>query len=911
MFASLPSAVRSYLRLDAPPDVSALLDARDVARILNAFASPAEVFSLLTVMDVRRALVRAPARVHLLVRLLVAHLESLRDDAAFCPRPRQAESGRLPALGGAWGLGLQSSTFRQDAAGGGASVRDRHREALNCIRILTRILPVIMEGDHDATCIAQSEADAERPDPDSPPAALASTDFERSLFLSRLPAPATADLVLEPRGTREPLPVPEASQFVIDEDETEDGGGPASPGHAPSLPLTASGEGSEPPLIERLVTLVVDLLFYSGFTLPWTAELLALPDSVPVRESRVHYAIWEQGVGSSIELKGTSRTHEANRVETLRLLLVLFSKAIYVPATEQSTHKDAALSFAATLLDRSVALPLLCSLLNTGVKHAGDSHWLASLAGLPGGLVKDRLAGTPTPEETRSTLAGLCLQTLGVLLAWEPTPEDAEAGRPAADPQRPPLASNTSSASLQSNARGEQNVFRFYLSKLHRQADFVLLSTALLDAAAVRGSGSLNPLAHRAAPTLITGGGGPGGGSLAHAPEALLLLWRLLTHNARFRVFMLDDEVRTPLFLSCLLSHALTHKDSVAQQGLVRLCIFMLQDASATSSFALRICARGSAANCRIPNASRLGIVSGTAGQAGTAADALIQAAYAVMASTRGALSALYPPLVIALANTAPSWRGLTVASSARLASLLGSFSAPAFLLADEGNPRLLYFLLEALNAVLHRNAQANPNLMYALLRSRRDVERLSRFTLASGIADVRRSRQRTGNASQAAQPPQRASRTNDTASSAQTSPTMLDTSLAKDEKAQSTAQGEQERVSNGAGDAVPESSARADIDASSEKVRGKRRQMSGTNGQSAPGVPTADALDAEDALVAGFSDDELLAAASTIGRNGFIATPAWVASWQSGCVAVAHELRPAPLIRLLLDYHWTRCKWC
>jgi len=71
----------------------------------------------------------------------------------------------------------------------------------------------------------------------------------------------------------------------------------------------------------------------------------------------------------------------------------------------------------------------------------------------------------------------------------------------------------------------------------------------------------------------------------------------------------------------------------------------------------------------------------------------IIQAIYAIVATTSGSLSSLYPALIIALSNAAPSFTNIGVTASARLIQLFTSFSNPLFLLSDEGHPRLLFFM--------------------------------------------------------------------------------------------------------------------------------------------------------------------------------------------------------------------------
>jgi hypothetical protein len=53
----------------------------------------------------------------------------------------------------------------------------------------------------------------------------------------------------------------------------------------------------------------------------------------------------------------------------------------------------------------------------------------------------------------------------------------------------------------------------------------------------------------------------------------------------------------------------------------------------------------------------------------------------------------MYPALIIALSNSAPYFKSLNVNSATRLLQLFNSFANPKFLLADEGHPRLLFFM--------------------------------------------------------------------------------------------------------------------------------------------------------------------------------------------------------------------------
>jgi hypothetical protein len=77
------------------------------------------------------------------------------------------------------------------------------------------------------------------------------------------------------------------------------------------------------PLAEELIDTLIDLLFFSEFT---------LPKAPPTAKSKVTFAIWQSGVGCNTPV-GTSKEFESNRCEILRLLLTLTSRAMYLPAS--------------------------------------------------------------------------------------------------------------------------------------------------------------------------------------------------------------------------------------------------------------------------------------------------------------------------------------------------------------------------------------------------------------------------------------------------------------------------------------------------------------------------------------------------------------------------------------------------
>ncbi|PWY99277.1 hypothetical protein BCV70DRAFT_191120 [Testicularia cyperi] len=807
------------------------------------FDSPTDIFSLLSLADIRKARQHAPENVVTLVRVMVAHLESLVVDPHFSPTPKDETlderlSSRLNGitdvsrwrLPGASLVGLDGGADRSSASAP-QDQRDRTREVLNVVRILTRTLPAVMESidsDFEAQVLWSQSPEAYA---ESSGAASASNTADKSIDNAAAAGEALADTT--------------ATQFVIDDDEDDEDANDDD-GHAKKQeesqiahPLAAEPEAKHPPedpedipvaLGERLVRLAVDLLFYSGFSIPWTEDQIAEARRSPDAVDRVNYSIWEAGVGSSVDLSGTTRQHVSNRVEVLRLLLVLLSKSMYISAEKQPTTVDPALKFAVQDLERSVMLPLLCSLINTSISNARNSTsaWLGlspSVTGLVGG----------TNDEVRTSLVTLSLEILTVLLTYDAPIPGAGVGD--AD-----TVSLSTIGAPQPGPAG-RNVFRFYLSKLHRSADFDFLWSGF--------ARYFNEHVHSTVQILAipipTGQGRRAAEARWHlnqVAERLILLWRLLEHNAKFRAFVLDDSKRALQLLSYLVFFAVNYKANVALQGVVRLCSFVLQDVSSDAAFSLQLSKPGSGAKVSLP--TRLGLVGGSTG-----IDFLVQAVYVLIATTKGQLSSLYAPLLISLANTAPRWRLLSITSSNRLMHLLRSFAQPSFLLTEEGNPRLLFYLLESINAALTCQYDANPNLVYSLVLSHSVLDNLHAFTLRRGVLDIWNRRR---------------SRGTDSTDWFENAPRLEKPPLPPQALFQQSSDADAMDKTRDVGskpDSPPTSTSAVD--------KGKMRRIS-TSGREWEGELSVYPLEVVEEVAARY-----------IGKHGFRPTQAWVESWKTG----------------------------
>lgn len=200
--------------------------------------STEDVFSLFSPVDVRRARDTALKNLETLISALTSRISALRHHSSF-PDPEVAPE----------------------------------KHVLNCIRVLTRILPFLYEADHLET-------------------------WEEEFFWA-------------PRKRRSTKDGRARIEVFFDGSQKED------------VPTEETKDHFEKlrPLGEELIDDLIDLLFYTEFTLPLNER----------SRKKVTYSIWQSGVGCNTPMS-SSKELESNRTEILRLLLTLASKSLYMPA---------------------------------------------------------------------------------------------------------------------------------------------------------------------------------------------------------------------------------------------------------------------------------------------------------------------------------------------------------------------------------------------------------------------------------------------------------------------------------------------------------------------------------------------------------------------------------------------------
>ena len=179
------------------------------------------------------------------------------------------------------------------------------RDALNCVRVLTRVLPYIYEKE-------------------------SLDEWEQRFFWgARRKRTRKASI---------------ATEVLFDEEQEDE----------PQVRLDTEDFEDAKPLAEELIDTLIDLLFFSDLTV----------SKQPHGKPKVSYAIWQSGVGCN-QTVATTKEFESNRVEILRLLLTLTGQSMYMSAGILPQRGVRALSHICSCSDKQVVLSVLCSLLNT------------------------------------------------------------------------------------------------------------------------------------------------------------------------------------------------------------------------------------------------------------------------------------------------------------------------------------------------------------------------------------------------------------------------------------------------------------------------------------------------------------------------------------------------------------------
>ncbi|KAF7587286.1 hypothetical protein BBP40_007479 [Aspergillus hancockii] len=267
-----------------------------------------------------------------------------------------------------------------------------------------------------------------------------------------------------------------------------------------------------------------------------------------------------------------------------------------------------------------------------------------------------------------------------------------------------------------------KNHYRHYFGRLHRPQDFQFLVDGM--------TRILNQ------PMQATNSYLPGSQkTVKWAPEMMMLFWEALQCNKRFRSFIIDSNRSHDFVILCIF-YAIIYKSDPSQQGVVRMCIFILQTMSVEPKFGKSLNKKFEAQET-LPQSIRI------PGFRGSYADYLVMSIHTLITASKGKLTTVYPALLAVINNIAPYIENLSPTACSKLVQLFSSMSAPSFLLANDTNHALLSSVLESINSILEHQFTKNSFLVYAILKHRKRFEAVREFTLESGQQEIERQNER------------------------------------------------------------------------------------------------------------------------------------------------------------------------
>ena len=504
------------------------------------------------------------------------------------------------------------------------------------------------------------------------PAVFEFPQFEVDTFWSTVTLPSSADgRALRQSSSRKEDPLLRRS----DSSNTPE----AFRSHSSTVAAVTSA-----PLAERLSRALLNLMFLVGYTVP--------SGSKNSEDSRSHYVVWEAGIGAS-KSPASSSFHIQNRFEVLRCLLVLFSKSAFLKPADTVLVSNAWLNFFCLKLEKQAVLSVLCSVLNTIICYD------------PTGWVPYNHVFF---SDAKESIVLLSFEVLVTLLSYQMDPKIASP--PGDSPSASDGAGHARSsvfAILSSNGTGDKeshvNQFQNFVSKLHRTADFKIILDGLSQMLT-------NPLQvnNTYLPYSVK--------RVSFNEEVLMLFWKLLEFNSDFFIYVSQSQQQVLDITAALLYQSLALKSNTTQIGFLRLCIFVLQLLSGERSFAVSLnsqCLYVPPTTYEVPNFK------------GTYADLMVLSFSTLIFTTKATLSSLYDCMLTILANISPYCKSLAPISANKLIYMFSAFSTPGFLLENETNHILIFYLLDIFNNILQYQFDGNAHMIYEILRCKETFQKL------------------------------------------------------------------------------------------------------------------------------------------------------------------------------------------
>jgi len=560
---------------------------------------------------------------------------------------------------------------------------------LTCVRLLTRVMPFMLEDFHD--------------------------EFVRALFWRQ-------------GGYLPPVQQEFRQQIDAEIKEVVSNGRHSSSGNVHSTDGSASSHVDKQfeyiTIGLELLASLQHLLFLKGFACPASTEVIDKEEALPRHKLDSRFT-WKGGIGTSADLP-TSHTSQMlkNRLEVLRCILICLSGSLYQTIDEYQ-HVAPVWLRVFTRGEFPYTANVFSSLMSFIFSHNPTGY------GVPYGRVFSSGAD-------ESQLVQMSLELLAVLFDFNPSlfyssyqsPQPTSTSNlsmpssGSADYRNEGSSDNAAAAqhmrlegggasSSSSSSAPPRNVYRSMLSSIKKESeiDFIFDGFVRLLETVPQAKNTYLPRSQR---------------SITYSQELLLVFWHLMTMNSHFlrRVSsqLSSNRLLTPiLYLLLDASHArVQHESSSSDEktvesgpsrvGVLHMCSFLLLVMSSERDFAVRL-------NQPVTERFPLDIPVFE----GSHADLLVLVIHRVVTDSTASSSndSLIDMLLTVMCNISAYIKTFCLESCVKLISLLQRFSRPSWLFSAPYHYHDIFFLLDMFNNLIQYQYEGNQRLVYSILRQK------------------------------------------------------------------------------------------------------------------------------------------------------------------------------------------------
>lgn len=560
-------------------------------------------------------------------------------------------------------------------------------QALNCVRVLTRILPFLLEkgdlgtGDMNVESLCWGTGESEE------------TGYRDNMVGKIVGGDDRYNLEKESGADDEDAPEPLAllaihaamhmlflPQFTCDfyEEEEEDGGDSVSSAES------GGDKGKKAGFLEkRRIQMEKEKEMKEMKEDEAMKKEVGLNTSTYIAEGIVlkpkpACIVWAAGCGIKDKKQTENiRKYDKNRVEVLRLLLAACCDPLYSPAEDYNPLASRWLSVA-TAADAPNAICLFYSLLNTIITF-DPKH------GIGGAFSVDNHA----------KVVGLSAQILCILL---------DCGLPG-NPEPIKNEEEEDIVDFEDAAKTGFNIFRTILARITSGRELSLIYDGL-----TRLLWNVHESGNNLTPGYVKG--------IQCYQEILVLFWKMLDENPLFTDHIMTKCDTTKIVVPVCYILYQSRKDPT-RIGLVHICTFLLLKLSGERSFAVSL---------NKPYTTRLpcDLPLFTGGHA----DLISITFHKLVVNGSIKLVPLYSCFLTIICNISPYWRKMSLVGAVKLVNLFELLASPKFLFSDYKAYQHLAQILEIFNNIIQYQYHDNHHLIYAIIRRKDTFGRLSTMSL-------------------------------------------------------------------------------------------------------------------------------------------------------------------------------------